>query len=228
MGRGRLGCGWTFLIALLILVALAAFLFYRAERMAGNSAAAMLQWGSRVRDAVAEVTGMQPRVTVNEQVVFEQAKPVLELAVLERDATVERETEDRWLGSTKRLRVRGVYHVKVGYKLDDGFNVDVLGSDAAVVRLQLPPPRVLSVEQRNVDVLTMDSGLWNHLSSDELASEVNLLALEARLKASRNGAPAEAQRMFVEQLQAKLGPGHRVEIVSPASPPPAATPNSLK
>lgn len=226
--RGQMGCARTFLLALLILAALAAFLFYRAERMAEKSAAAVLDWGGRVRDAVAAVTGMEPRVVVNEQVVFEQAQPVLELAVLERDATAERETEDSWLGSTKRLRVRGLYRVKVGYKLEDGFNVEVLGQSAEVVRLQLPPPRVLSVEQRRVDVLTMDNGLWNHLSSDELTSEVNLLMMEARLKASQNGTPAEAQRLFVEQLQAKLGPGHRVEIVPPLPPKPAIMPDAAK
>lgn len=224
--RGRSGCAWTFVLTVLILAILAGFLFYRAERMAENSAAAVLTWGGRVRDAVAAVTGLQPRVTVNEQVVFEQARPVLELAVLERDEVVERETENQWLGSTKRLRVRGVYHVKVGYPLTNGFNVEVLGQDAAVVRLQLPPPRVLSVEQRNIDVQTTD-GLWNHLSADELTSEVNTLALEARLKAAQSGTPAEAQRLFIEQLQQKLGPGHRVEIVPPI-PPPAATPDAPK
>ena len=220
--RKRSGCAWAFVLTVLILAALAGFFFYRAERIAENSAAAVLAWGSRVREAVAAVTGLQPRVTVNEQVVFEQARPVLELAVLERDEVVERETEDQWLGSTKRLRIRGVYHVKVGYPLTSGFNVEVLGQDAAVVRLQLPPPRVLSVEQRNIDMQTTD-GLWNHLSADELTSEVNTLALEARLKAAQSGTPAEAQRLFIEQLQQRLGPGHRVEVVPPA-PPPVATP----
>ena len=219
--RGWLGCGWTFLLALLILAALAGFLFYRAER----TAAATLAWGNRVGEAVAAVTGLQPRVTVNEQVVLEQARPILELAVLERDSTAERDTEDRWLGSTKHLRIRGTYHVKVGYKLDGGFNVQVLRPDAAVVRLQLPPPRVLSVEQRHLDVLTMDDGLWNPVSPDDMTLEVNTLMMEARLKANQNGTPAEAQRLFIEQLQQKLGPGHRIEIVPLATPTPVASPS---
>ena len=70
------------------LAGLAGFIFWRSERLAEN-------WGTQVRDAVVAVTGMQPRVTVNEQVVFEQARPVLELAVLERDLIVERETTPR-------------------------------------------------------------------------------------------------------------------------------------
>ncbi len=221
--RRRLGCGGIFLLALLILALLAGFLFYRAER----NAAAMLAWGGRVRDAVAAITGLEPRVTVNEQVVIEQARPVLELAVMEHDTTVERETEDSWLGSTKRLRIRGVYHVKVGYPLDHGFNVEVLGPAAAVVRLQLPPPRVLSVEQRGIQVLTMDNGLWNHLSTDELTLEVNNLMMEAKLKANHDGTAAEAQRLFIEQLEQKLGSGHRIEVATP-SPRPAASPEAPK
>ncbi len=227
--RRRFGCAGVFLISLLILCALAGFLLYRMERVAENSAAGMLDWGGRVRDALVAVTGMQPRVIVNEQVVFEQARPVLELAVLERDATVERKTESHWMGSTRRLRIRGLYHVKVGYNLADNFTVNVVGNNAEVIRLQLPPPKVLSVEQKNLEVLTMDNGLWNHLSSDELANEVNTLRLEAHLKANQNGTPAEAQRMFIERLLEKLGPGHRVEIVAPAkgSRPPA-TPDAPK
>ena len=222
-GGRRFGCAGVFLVSLLILAVLAGFLFYRMERIAANSAAGMLDWGGRVRDAVVAVTGMQPRVVVNEQVVFEQARSVLELAVLERDATVERETTSQWLGSTRRLRIRGLYHVKVGYNLANNFTVNVLGGNAEVVRLQLPPPRVLSVEQKNIEVLTMDNGLWNHLSSDELALEVNTLGMEAHLKATQNGTPAEAQRLFIERLQEKLGPGHRVEII-PAAPVPRPSP----
>ena len=212
-------------LVVLILALLAGFIFYRVEIMAENGVAGAARWGGRVRDAIVAVTGMQPRVTVNEQVVFEQSRPVLELAVLERDLVVERETESHWLGSTMRLRLRGFYHVKAGYDLRKVFAVNVLGNSAEVVRLQLPPPRVLSVELKHTDVLTMDNGLWNHLSKEDLESEINLLGLEAHAKAQQNGTPAEAQRTFVEQLQEKLGPGHRIEI---ATPTPTAAPGAPK
>ncbi len=212
-------------LVVLILALLAGFIFYRVERMAENGVAGFANWGDRVRAAVVAVTGMQPRVTVNEQVVFEQARPVLELAVLERDLTVEREAESRWVGSTRRLRIRGLYHVKAGYDLSKNFTVNVLGSSAEVVRLQMSSPRVLTVELKHVDVLTMDNGLWNHLSKEELDSEMNLLGLEAHLKAQQNGTPAEAQRMFVERLQEKLGPGHQIEITTPT---PAIRPSGPK
>ena len=210
---------------MLILALLAGFIFYRVEIMAERGVAGAVRWSERVRDAIVAVTGMQPRVSVNEQVVFEQTRPVLELAVLERDLVVERETESRWIGSTKRLRIRGLYHVKAGYDLRRSFAASILGNNAEVVRLQISSPRVLTVELKHLDVLTMDDGLWNHLSKEELDSEINLLGLEAHQKAQQNGTPAEAQRLFIEQLQEKLGPGHRVEIVKPT---PAAAPSQPK
>ena len=81
-----------------------------------------------MRDAIVSITGMQPRVTVNEQVVFEQARPVLELAVLERDLVVERETEGQWMGSTKRLRIRGATTSRRGTICGKNFAVNVLGN----------------------------------------------------------------------------------------------------
>ncbi len=123
------------------------------------------------------------------------------------------------MGSTKRLRVRGLYRIKAGFDLTRNFVVNVLGNNAEVVRLQMSSPRVLTVELKHLEILTMDNGLWNHLTKEELDSEINLLGLEAHLKAQQNGTPAEAQRLFVEQLEERLGPGHRIEIATPTPRP---------
>ena len=64
----------AFVLVFLILALLVGFIVFRMERMAENGAVGV---ASRVRDAIVAITGMQPRVTVNEQVVFEQARPVL-------------------------------------------------------------------------------------------------------------------------------------------------------
>ncbi len=221
-GRG-LGCVAAFLGTVLILSALTGFLFHEAGslplRMFGAGGDRLESWAGKVRDAFVAVTGMQPRVKVNEQVVFEQSSPVLELAVLNRQTTVERETENTWLGSTKRLRVRGLFRVKAGYDLRQPVTATLDDAHGDAVRVQMPPPRVLSVELEKLEVLTMDNGLWNHVRPDEFAQEVNLLNLEARRKAQTEGLADEAQKLLGEQLQEKLGPGRRVEIL--AAPPTA-------
>ncbi len=180
----------------------------------------MERWAGKARDAFVAVAGMQPRVVVNERVVFEQSSPVLELAVLEREASVERETENTWLGSTKHLRVRGLYRIKAGYDLRRPFTIRLDGADAATVRLQMPRARVLSVELEKLDVLSADNGLWNRVQPEEFAQAVDALNLDARQKARDEGMMADAEKSFSAQLQGKLGSEHRLEIVNDPPPEP--------
>ena len=216
--RRGLGCAVAFLGTVLILALLAAFIFYRLEtlplRLVGAGGEGLDRWAGKVRDAFVAVTGMQPRVKVNEQVVYEQAGPILELAVLSREASVERETENTWLGSTKHLRMRGLYRVKAGYDLRQPVTATIDGEHGDTVRVQMPAAKLLSVELEKLDVLTMDNGLWNHVQPEEFQQEVNLLNLEARRKAQDEHLADEAQRLLTEQLQQKLGPERRVEIIT--------------
>ena len=214
----RSGCGWAFLGSVLILALLAGFVFYQLEnlpfRIFGAGTDKLEDWAGKVRGAFVAIAGIQPRVTINEHVVYEQANSTLELAVVEREMLVERETEDTWLGSTKRLRVRGAFRVKAGFDLTQPFAVQISDGSPPVVSVRMPPPRVLSVEQENVEVLTMEDGLWNHMQPDEYARTVNDLNTDARLKALRDGLVSEAKKRFTEQLEQKLGPGARLEITT--------------
>ena len=205
-GPRRVGCGGALLGVALILAGLAGFIFHRLE-----------SFPIRVRDAFAAVAGVQPRVTVNEHVVYEQSSPVLELAVLRREVLVERESVSTWLGSTKRLRMRGAFRIKVGYDLKQPFAVNIDGEWAQGVRIQMPPPRILSTELESVEVLSAEDGLWNHVKPEECAQEVSALNTEARLKANEQGMMAEAKKTFTDEVAEKIGPGHRVEVFTSAS-----------
>ena len=207
---------------MLILALLAGFVFYQLEnlpfRIFGSGTSKLEDWAGKVRGAFVALAGMQPRVTVNEHVVYEQASSVLELAVVEREMLVERETEDTWMGSTKRLRVRGTFRVKAGFDLTQPFSVEIGGGLPPTISVRMPPPRILSVEQENIEVLTMDNGLWNHMRPEEYAQAVNDLNTDARLKALREGTVSEAKKRFAEQLEQKLGPGQRLKIFSTLGP----------
>ncbi len=195
---------------------LAGFVFYQLEslpfRIFGAGGDKLEDWAGKVRGAFVAVAGMQPRVTVNEHVVYEQSSSVLELAVVEREMLVERDTEDTWMGSTKRLRVRGTFRVKSGFDLTQPFSVQITDGSPPTVSVRMPPPRLLSVEQENIEVVTMDNGLWNHMQPAEYAQAVNELNTDARLKALRDGLVAEAKKRFADQLAQKLGPGERLDI----------------
>jgi hypothetical protein len=199
----------------LILAFLAAFVFYRLETWPERMA-------SRARDAFVSLTRLQPKVTIDEHVVFEQTHDVLELAVAEQEVSVERTAEDTWLGSTKRLRVRGDYRVKAGYDLTRPVDVSVESADHRI-RLRMPPPKILSVELLRLEVLTQDSGLWNPVQPQDFQNETNALTLDARGKAQENGLPREAAERFSRQFAEKLGPGYQIEIGSNAGLP-ARTP----
>ena len=208
--------GWVaaFLGALLILAVLAAFIFYRLETLPGRALAAgsakVEDWAGKVRDAFVAVAHIQPRVTVNERVVMEQASPVLELAVLERETTVERDTTASWMGSTKRIRLRGLYRIKAGFDLRQPFAAHIDGTRAQIVRVEMPPARLLSVEQEKLEVLDLDDGLWNRVKPDELQQEIAALNDEARLKAVDAHLTRQAETVFLDELREKLGPGHEV------------------
>ena len=191
------------MVLCLILVGLAAFVFYRVAT-----------FPDRVREAFAAVAGVQPQVTVNEHVVYEQTHPVLELAVVERQMVVERETTNKWLGSTKHLRVRGAYRVKAGFDLTQPVSVHIEGGWPQSVRVHLPSPRLLSTELLKLDVLTYDNGLWNHVRPEEFTQEVEALNVEARLKAGEAGMMPEAKHTFTSQLQERIGTDHPLEVTT--------------
>ena len=214
----RPGCGWVVLGTVVVLALLVGFIFVQLEnlpfRIFGAGTGKLEDWAGKVRGAFVAIAGMQPRVTVNEHVVYEQSNSMLELAVVEREMSVERETEDTWMGSTKKLRVRGTFRVKAGFDLTQPFAVQITDGSPPVVSVRMPPPRLLSVEQENIEVLTMDNGLWNHMQPGEYAQAVNDLNTDARLKALRDGLVTEAKKRFTEQLEQKLGPGERLEITT--------------
>lgn len=197
------GCLAALLVLAVIAAALAGFIFYRTQTAASGL----------VRDAFLAVAHLQPKVTVDEHVVLEQTTPVLELAVIERDVSVERETTDSWLGSTKRLRVRATYHIKAGFDLRQPFDVNVQSAGGGSITARLPPARLLSAEQIRLETLDVRNGMWNRVAPEEIKAELNLLSTEARLKALAAGMPREAEAVLTRQLHEKLGPKYPVDIL---------------
>jgi len=202
MNQRRFGCGAVVVCVLLIAAAFVAFVFYRLETWPGRTAA-------QVRDAFAEIVGLQPKVTVSDRVFFEQTTSVLELAVVSRETQVEREMEHEWLGSTKRIKLRGVFRVKAGFDLTQPFTVRV--QDQRILT-QLPPPRILSVDQLDVEVLAFQNGAWNRIKSGDLENEIRYLPMLARKKASEAGLQREALAVLATRLREKFAPDYEVEL----------------
>jgi hypothetical protein len=218
--RSRLGFPAAFLGSIIAVVLFSAFALWRCEKVATTVAAQPGEIAARAAQAFKEILQVQPRVIVNEHVVLNQASPVLELAVLSREVEVEREFEHTWMGSTKRIRLRGVYRIKTGFDLTQPFSVELSDAPGVPAKVSLPAPKILSVEPAHVEVLALENGLWNKVQPENLEAELAALPDEARRKAFRIGVVREAEESIVKQLSARFPqpPGVTVTIV-PAAPP---------
>ena len=200
--RSRFGWKATLIVIVAIIAGVSAWIFYRIETWPERTA-------TRVSRAFAELGHLQPKITIRDRVFFEQTKSVLELVVVSRETQVEREMEHEWLGSKKRMRLRGTYQVRAGFDLTQPFSVRVEGSRIATT---LPPPRILSVDSRDIEVTVFENGLWNKISPAELEGELRALPLLARQKAGEAGLQKEAFDAFAARVRDKFAPDYQVEV----------------
>jgi hypothetical protein len=209
-GLGRLNWKATIVLLALIVALFAAFIFYRVETWPARTA-------RDVSRAFAEVAHLQPRITVRDRVFFEQTTSVLELAVVSRETQVEREVEHEWLGSKKKIKLRGVYHVKAGFDLTQPFSVRI---DERTISTTLPPPRILSVDQQDIEVLVFENGIWNRIRAEDLEAEIRALPILARQKAAETGIQKEALSLFEKRLREKFTPQYEIDFrLNPGAPP---------
>ncbi|MDQ2867640.1 MAG: DUF4230 domain-containing protein [Verrucomicrobiota bacterium] len=157
--------------------------------------------GRDARKAIVQIAQLQPRVTINDRVYYEQTTPVAELAFLQQRVEVEHEFMHTWAGSTKKLRLHGTYNVKVGFDLRQDFSVNVSPEEMVV---RMPHARILGLEQLSVEVLAFENGLWNPISGADVQEQLSQLETLARERANAQELPAYAERMFRVQLLARV------------------------
>ena len=200
--RSRFSWKLTLVIIVAIFAGVSAWIFHRIETWPERTA-------TRVSKAFAELGHLQPRITIKDRVFFEQTKSVLELAVVSRETQVEREMEHEWLGSKKRIRLRGTYQIKAGFDLTQPFSVRV---DGARIETKMPPPRILSVDAKDIEVTVFENGLWNKISPAELENELRALPNLARQKAGETGLQKEAFDAFTTRIRDKFASEYQVEV----------------
>lgn len=205
MSHGRLSWRATLLILVAMLIAAGAWLFHRIETWPARTAA-------EIKRGFVELANLEPKITIKDRVFFEQTASVLELAVVSRETQVERETEHEWLGSRKRIKLRAVYHVKAGFDFNQPFAVHV---HERRITAELPAPRILSVDQADIEVLALENGIWNRIRPADVESELRTLPVLARQRASEAGLQREALEVFTARLREKFAPQYEVEVRVP-------------
>jgi len=123
---------------------------------------------------------------------------------------VEHELLHTWVGSSKRVKLHGTFIVKAGFDLQQKLSVDIRPNEVIV---QLPPARILGIEQEQVDILAFENGLWNRISGQDMQSELSILPELAREKAAQGNLPAEAERALQQQIQERVHPPQPLHLI---------------
>lgn len=188
---------------LVVLTLCAAWLMRSCARMPGEAARAAgepaVELARRIADGVARRLQFRPEVRIGRETVLQAQTPILELATVRREFAHQYEWEHQWLGSTKRLQLRGTFAAKAGFDLARDFYLELDPRDSRVV-LVWPEPEVLGVEMLSYEAEETE-GFWNKLSAEERTAAVNALLESARESASHHGdLTTEAQRLLERQV----------------------------
>ncbi len=207
---------WPIALTLVALIVAATIvvIFLRLEswpaRTAGQTNAELERLGKNIRAAFIDIGHLQPRITINDRVYMEQTTPLSELVVLSRRIEVEHELLHTWAGSSKRVKLHGIFLAKAGFDLRKGLSIDVHPDRITV---QLPHAQILGIEQQQVDVLAFENGLWNRISGQDVQRELSRLPDLARKKAAETGLPAEAEKTLHQQLEQRIQTSQPLRLI---------------
>ena len=194
-------------ILLVVLTLCVTWLMRSCARMPGEAARAAgepaVELGRRIVDGLSRRLQLRPEVRVGRETVLAGDAALAELATVRREFAHEYIWEHQWLGSTKRLRLRGNFAAKAGFDLNENFHV-AIDPQGLGVQVALPPPRVLGVEMMSYKAEEED-GFWNKLNPQEREEAVNALLASARATADADSTLRdEAQRMLEFQIAAAV------------------------
>ncbi len=154
----------------------------------------------RVAHDVIRALQIEPRVRIGSEVVYEQTKGILELATAQRTFAQTYYWEQSWLGSTKKLELRGTFIAKAGYDMTKPFVVDIT-PDGRTVRARVPPAKILSVELVREVTLQDENGIWNELKPEDREAANNSLLQLARTNVDKSNLRDQADVELMRRLQ---------------------------
>jgi len=212
---------WPAALTLVVLIVIAAgvFIFWRLEswpaRTIGQGTEDLERLGNDLRSAFIDIAHLQPRITVNNRTIVDEATPTAELALLTRQLKVKREFLHTWAGSSKRIKLSGTFLVKAGFDLRQDVAVDVRPDE---ILIRLPHAQIVDIEEKHVDLLSLENGLWNRISGADLQNELAQLPQMARRQAEEVNLPAEAEQELQRQLSKRIRARQPVKLVFTDAP----------
>lgn len=172
----------------------------------------------RIAKDIDKVIHMRPLVTSAGITIIESRKSIAELSTVERDFEHTYYWKHTWLGSTKRLELKGRFVAKAGFDLSRAdlvapFSIDI-SADGNTIRATLPPAQINSLEQIKYEIVKDANGLWNKLNAKERQDALNALLADARKSLDKTDILLEAEMSMMTQIEAAIRKSQpSVEIV---------------
>lgn len=189
------------LIALLIVGTIAAYILL--VTIPTEIAQRSYEGASKLGEDFRKAFQFTPEVKVNNTIVLNQQSSIFELAVLSQNFEHRYEWEHSWLGSTKKIFIKGSFQAKVGLDLHRKFSITLRDGKAYVM---LPQPRTLSVESFGDIDYRDEQGIWNWVSIQNRTEATNAFLNDARRYANRAPFIKDARKEMETRLRALLEP----------------------
>jgi Protein of unknown function (DUF4230) len=159
---------------------------------------------------ISEAFQFTPEITVSNTVVLRQQTPILELATLSQRFQHQYVWTNTWLGSTKKINIRGTFEAKAGFDLNKRFSIQINDDKALVM---LPKPQLLSVESLPDVTFEDENGVWNWVDTEDRSKAMNAFTGDARKYAEQAEFIVQAQQVMEKKLTEILKlHGKEVEI----------------
>lgn len=179
--------------------ALYLLLYHGPARLITHSKNSTEELGRNVFRALDEFAHVRPKVTVQGRTIVEASAEIAELTTVEKNFEQTHTVETTWLGSTKRLNIKGSFTAKAGFDLRQAITIDV-ADDGKTIHVSLPPARLHSVEQTQVEILEDENGYWNKITKEQRQEGLNALLSDARKSIEESSILLDAERSFEKQI----------------------------
>lgn len=191
-------------IALILVIAAltgaAYILFYQGPKdLITHSKNTSEELGRSIFKSIDDILHVRPKVTVSGHTITEASADIAELSTVEKNFEHTHSIETTWLGSSKRLKVKGNFTAKAGFDLTQAITIDV-SADQQTIRVTLPPARIHSVEQTQVDILEDENGFWNKITKEQRQEALNALLQDARKSIEETSILTDARTSFEKQI----------------------------
>ena len=199
-------------IVALLITALTALTFYFTKR-SFDVGDRMVNWPGRIADKLGKL--FQTNVSVENNSFTLGQKDIAELAVVQRRIICTTKYQASWPGSEAIVIVQGVYTIKAGYDLKEGYHL-TFDEHGRALSVQLPEPKVLSNTTESQKVIFDSQGVLKKLPPREMEVACAQNLNQAKLEANDLGLLDDARARIKKRLGDLIGDdAARINLASP-------------